>query len=390
MSFNDRYQLTYQDLVDHLMYSYQGSSSDHGLRDCRQAVQNAYLKFSFEKQWKYYQTIFRFFTVAAVDNTLAYTNSTRIATLGTALTSIPQAWAKYGRVKVGNVIYIIESYTDSTHVVLDSVVNPGADIASGTACTLYRSEYPLPNDFRAADLPRSEGGLSLFEYQGAAESLARDRLAANGGTPWRATLIGDRENPGGYVVSLQPYPSTVTSLDLQYQRIPRLMRLAGTETSSTQGTVAISAASAAVVGTGTAFDSSMVGSYLRCHSSTSALPTGLAGAYPYTEQRQITAVADTTHLTVGAVFDIAYASTKYTISDPVDAWVGMHDAILRGCELQLAISRRRDVNDARSNYLMALRQAMANDCLERNTESEMDGRGSFTSYTVTLPDGSVV
>jgi hypothetical protein len=385
MATNDRYILTFADLLDHLTYSFQGAQTDAGLRDIKQAIHNAYRNLCFEHDWHFYHTPRLLVTSAPTDVTLTYTQSTNTVTVSTALSATVQGWIKYGALIVGTMAYPVKDLLTSTTFSLDDNYRPAADVASTTG-KLVQYNYPFAGDFRSLLFVMADSPVEIVYERPA--TVEWWRRWAGGGIPVKWTIYQNMEDFGGFSVALYPYPQSSQNIQYVYQRAPRLMRYAGNETNSSAGTVAISTPTA-VVGTGTSFDASMIGSVLRVSSNTTSSPTGLSGGVPYSEQQVITAVADTTHCTVSPGFTGTYSGVKYRISDPVDVWQGMQTALLRGCEKELAIARDKGVDSKTQIYMMELRQAMANDNIARAQVGELGSGGYNHPYGVSTNVGVV-
>jgi hypothetical protein len=353
---------TFQDAVDHLVYNFHGGAQDATLRDVKQAVINAYNAVQHAFDWKYYWTHGRITVAAPSSVTFGYSTSTYVYTTSVAH-GISEANCPYYRLKYGNVVYPIDDYGGSATTLRgNQTLNPGTTLSSVSG-TLFRSEYPLPHDFKGMGDPIGEGGSSIAGWVAPDHWLYCERAIPASGSATEWSIMADEHRPGGFKIVLDPYPSSATTYDFIYQRVGRPLRYGGVETAATVGTLSNSASGTAVTGVATTFGTDMVGSVLRVGTSTTNAPTGQSGDYPYDEQRLIDTRSSNTACTVFPAFDNAHSAVKYTISDPVDIWSGMWQLFIRRCELELAIARGKDVDRVERQYLRELVIARENDRL---------------------------
>lgn len=348
--------LLYQDLIDHLRYNVQGGDIDPEQRDYRVAATNALREVAHNFDWQYYFTQARLtFNAAYSTGTLASSGTTVTLTGGTW-----PSWAKYGRLQVGSVVYTVASRTDNSVIVLDSAP---ITAFSGSSYALFQNVYTLPSDFRGMNKPLNEQGSIMEGYFTPQCWLGNERQSNNAGAhPLHWTIIQDPDYSGLFALAVEPYPTDAITVDFLYQRSPRRLRLTGFESTSSAGTVAGTAAGTTITGTSTSFDASMVGSFIRL-GTTSNYPDGDGGLYPYTEQYRIVSYTSATSIDVFPAITTTVSGVKYRISDPVDAWKGMHSAIFRRAEVELAIARGREQRLAMELYMGALQQARESDHL---------------------------
>lgn len=364
--------LLYADLIDHLRFNYQGTDSDADLRDMRQAIQTAYREVTFGANWQYYYTRGRVQLNAAYSTgTVGVVASTGVVTLATG--SWP-TWAASGVLRIGNVSYPVLSRSSNSVITVDATYGPAADITSGTAYTLFQSNYPLPANFRGMNKPYSEAGKDLLCYISPDRWLFDDRNDFQTADAVKWTIVEDNATPGGFSVQVWPVPNAALTLDFIYRRAPRDLRITGFETNSSSSVGTIATSGTTVTGTGTTFNSSMVGSFLRIGTSTSQVPTGYGGNYPYTEQKPITTYSSATSMAISSAFTATVSGLKYIVSDPVDMWAGMQTALLRRMEMELAICRGKDVDRATALAEQALTLARENDA-SLNFSQKVTGEG---------------
>lgn len=326
---------TYKELLD-LCLDYMGAeTTPEGLRYARQAVQSAMIGVQNQRRWTYYYNQLRITTNAMqTTGTVAYDHTggayERMLTLtgGTWPT-----WATFGSVVIANVPYEVAEYQTTTIITLAELSNPGADIASGTAYTLYRDTYPLPADFVQLDTPHIADRVDCLEYMQPDEWL-NVQSSRSQGTPSYYTLRGDPNYMGALAISFYPAPDTAYTIDSVYTRKPKPLLVDEYNTGS------VTTNSATVTGSGTSWDSTMVGTVIRFSSGSQKVPTGLAGSDPYYVERTVMSVTSSTQLEMDAASGFTLTGVKYSISDPVDIEESMFDLLRLECYKQLRTSRR--------------------------------------------------
>lgn len=338
---NSQPMLLYADAIEHLVYNMQAGNNEKEVRDVRMAIQTAYREVAYETDWKYYWTIGQIILNASYSTgTIEYDHtggsSERLVTLTTGTWP---TWARFGRIKIANVVYPIAARLSNSTIQLDEDVNPGTDIASGTSYTLFQNQYALPSDFRRLGDVIHENNSQVTGAMDQTEWLRLERNGPTSGTASRWSLIADPDLGGQMMLAIDPYPTAAATLQFIYQRSPRPVRLTGFESSSTVGTVSASAAGTTVTGTNTTFTSDMVGSFIRIGTSSDA-PDGLGGAKPYVEQRKIVSRASATSIEVYPAFTYAASGAKYRVSDPIDISQTMQTAFLRCVEREMSLARK--------------------------------------------------
>lgn len=346
---------TFQDLIDHGA-SYLGDTvSKDAVRDAKRAALDAYRDVAAAHRWSYYTTLGHINATAAystgtIDFDLTGGSYERLVTLAGG--TWPD-WARQGRLVISSVPYQIAERLSGSQVTLLHGSNPGADVASGTSYTLLRDTYPLPADFLSLDDVVLTAQSRCLKYVHPQEWLSRQRIYHSPSVPWAYTILGNPDFYGAMALSLFPAPDQSYALDFVYQRRPRPLLVDNLQ----DGTVTVSAGSAAVSGSGTLWASKHVGSVLRISDSRTETPTGLSGNYPYAVERVITDVASATSATADSTIATAYSSVLAVVSDPVDVEEGaMLTAVLRGIEKHLAMTRR--IKDALAPSVAAFREAL--------------------------------
>lgn len=316
---------TLADAVEYLIDSANATNIAEERRKARRAVLDAYREFPQRDTWAYFSRQGMITTQASQsDGTLAYDHTggaeERLVTLTGATVPSNGAWFT---LVIDGVHYPIETVVSSTTFTLPEFANPGADVASGTSYSMYRSIYPVPIDYRVGGDPvEFDGLMNSPVYVSPAEIVEYMRWNASPLNWAQAyTIRGGGQQYSGMVFEFAPPPSDARTLQFNYWADPRPIGLFGADIEYSTGTITI-ASGTTVTGSGTAFSSRMIGSVIRFTSSASVLPTGAAGAYgndnPYLEQRVITDVASATSLTIDQALENSYSAKKYTIGDPLD------------------------------------------------------------------------
>lgn len=309
--------LTYSDAVEHLVTHLGGGADDRVQARVRLAVYDAYRRVTMHPHgWRYYIQRARVNLNGLYSTgTVTYVASTRTFTLASG--TFP-SWAASGEIRLGLRAYKVETNPTSTTVVIGSLNAPTDDIATATEYQLVQTAYPLPASFQ--DVFQVEGDDNFAQqYIDPANWFDADRCGQSVGSPIFWTVMGN-ENINAYGrKSLYVYPAPTTSQphDFLMRRRPRDIRYSGQSAAEFTGTVTISAGSTSVTGSGTSFSSRMVGSVLRLTDGT-AVPTGLGGLEPYTDELVVSAVASATALTVQTAPATAYSGAKFRITDPLD------------------------------------------------------------------------
>lgn len=375
---------TYQDLIEHLADYEGGSTGDDTIRYCRRAVQDAYNHFSTLHNWSYLYTRGRVTTVAPLissTDSIAYDQPSLTVTLtGNTWPS----WVTQGVLVINNIPYAIASNPTSTTITLPPQNNPGADVAAGTAYTLYQDAYNLPIDFVSCDeIMNINYGLRLT-YEHAATWLTMQRIYRGPATPRIYSITGSPGFFGAMSLRFFPPPDNIYFMDFIYKR--RMRPLSTILVNA--GTASTTSGSTTVTGTGTNWDSTMVGASFRISiQGNNVTPTGPSGESPFYIERTILAVASSTSLTVDADPVYTASNLAYAISDPVDIEEGaMLNFMLRLCEKQVRISRRiKSTPEEIADYQASKMEAMEAD--NRSTMRQAVGSGGYPRRLRDFPSG---
>lgn len=353
----------------------------------REAVAAAYRKLPTERQWTWYWRFSRLqlhAPYAAGTVTYDHTGGGTCENQLTLAGGTWPDWADGGVLRIGSVHYDVYRRHSNTVLQLDAAVNPGADLTTATAYSLGQDSLLLPADFSGLGEPVYENHYGPIEMMSPAEWLRSVRYSSQTGWPRFYTVMPDDRLPDRFQMRLYPTPDQAATLDFVYYRRPRAVRFYDV----TAGTVSLSASSATVTGSGTAFSSAMVGSVLRANESPAAKdpPTGYEGLNPFAFESVITAVASATSLTVADAASAAAAGVRYRVSDPLDVDQAVMRSALAAGAVAFAARFTREPKDRRmadEEYRLELLKAMEAD--DRAARSRVVG-GDRGPWRVPLSD----
>lgn len=376
----DRGLHTYLDMLDYCSAWAQGGARSKQQSDYREAIQAAYRDVALATKWSYYLSEHRINLVAPYSTgTITYDHtggsSERLVTFSEALSSTVQDWAQYGRIIIDNAVHKVDRYLSTTTVTLDSVLNPGADVAAGTSFTLYRSTYPFPDDMLSVEEMFIEKGFWEASYVTPSEWMARERFLRQGGRTDFWTIMRDTKTRNRWAIHVAPYPSTAEPLGFIYRRRPRPMRFPGTESGERTATVTGTAA-ADTLTTSVALSTDFAGSVIRLRDDTTNIPTGMGGRYPFDEQHIIRSISSTTVTLDGTTLEKAYSGDKMVVSDPVD----MNEAMLEAFKAQIEYRLARMHGGGRDMPSLNTMKSLADAEIRRAMECE--SRNLPTRYVV--------
>lgn len=360
---------TYQDAVEWLVDSLEGSepNTDRANRLARKAIHEAYRDLPTLHNWTYLYRRHSFATVAQYSTgTVVYDHTggaySRMLTLTTGTWP---SWAAFGRVVFGGNHYDVATRESDSIITLSANSNPGDDVAS-TTYRIYRSAYPLPIDYGFHVSLVDEDGICI-PYATNEDAFINTEAFDTASDPDYFTVRGDGEYYGSLSLVFTPPPSAAERYMLLYGRTPRPLR-----TVLVSGTCSLTAGQLTVTGSG--FDSKHVGSIIR-FSSSETVPTSVFGTIagtdnPYLAQRAITAVSNSSTLTIDATVSSTtnLSGVGFTISDPLDfEHRSMLSVFLRLAEEKMAmLTGRKDYQQRQIATQMAIRQAVAADWRDRS------------------------
>lgn len=247
-------------------------------------------------------------------------------------------WAEDAAVRIDDVVCDVDARMSDTVITLDSVMNPGADVAS-TTYKLFKRWYPLPNDFVSFWGPLESSTHSFGSYVSPSEMLWNESYYDTTGDFRYYTIMPLQDAYGTLGIYLSYDSDATEPMNFIYKRRPRSLRYSGHDAADYAGTITVTASSASVVGVTTSFTANHAGAILRVSSSASVKPTGMEGSQPYEEQRSIASVEGSTAITLDGVIQTSRNGVKYSISDPMDIEVGAYQLFLSLCKKHLAFEK---------------------------------------------------
>lgn len=353
---------TYEDVYEHLLDVTGGGDDSRAITLAKTAILSAYREIPAVHDWSYYTTRGLIKTSEAyTTGTIAYDHTgganERLIT-GTD-TTFP-TWAGRGMIYFNNNWYDVDQWLSTTTLQLSVNSNPGEDVAAGESYTLAREMYTMPIDFRATREFQDIEQLWDLTYVAPSAWMELYQTRETTNEPRYFTFTRDSDYIGVMAVRFYPPPDAEYHYYYVYQRMPHPLRILN----YSEGTVAGTAATDSVTGTGTSWASAAhKGKIIRFGTTTDA-PTGLTGLTPFVEDRVITVVGGSTSLTVDTDLTYTHASgTKYAISDAIDLDQSvMMSAFLECCEKTYRrMKRESGWQQADKSYKDALLMAMAAD-----------------------------
>jgi hypothetical protein len=386
---------TFQDAGEHIDNVFNPAAKPGTGRDARmrrEAIINAYRAIPSRHRWSYFQRMAVISTEASYSTgTIAYDHTGGVYERELTLTD--GTWpsnAARGYVIIDDVHYPVSTRESGSIVTLDPNNNPGSDVNSGTSFVWYRDAYPLPVGFLTLNeiVDVTDGSGYPITYCSPSEHLQRSRNYGGAVTsqPEWYTIRNDGDYVGDLVIVFGRPPSSARSYEISYSHAPRALKVYKEST----GTIDVTAGTATVSGSGTAFSSNHIGSVIRFTTSSSDEPTSIIGNVdgtdnPFLEERIVTSVDSTTSLTIDSYVSSStgISSAKYTISDPIDIEpYSMLQYFLRLCELEYSkIAKREDWKEHAVWANEALMDAIDSDIRDRTIKSGMLDVGYGTGYT---------
>ncbi|KKL20130.1 hypothetical protein LCGC14_2458560, partial [marine sediment metagenome] len=159
--------LSYSDVVDACQDFLGGNATSASISDIYRCVQWAYREVSDIHSWSFLETEGRVHIKAEESSgTITYDHtggSTYERQLTLASGNTWPSWAADASVLIGDAIHTVQTRHSGDQILqLDSVLNPGADVAAGTSFQIFPMWYELPQDFASFSQPMAEGTLWRF------------------------------------------------------------------------------------------------------------------------------------------------------------------------------------------------------------------------------------
>lgn len=336
------YVMTFADAIQRAVAFLRGGGDSYAQDEIFQAVQSAYMEVWQARNWKYLWTYGRINTVEPYqEGTIEYDAGTRQVTLSGG--TWPD-WARYGTIRVANVLYNVAEKVSSTVVTLEAAQAPTESIAAGTSYTLFRAIYTLPADFQRVFGFSAEDHWCDLRLVDLREWMRWQRQTRSTGTPTSVAIGPDPDVLGQFAIYLYPAPQAARSIDFMYLRKARPLMISGEAEAHSQGTITANGTTT-ITGTGTLFSDAMVGSILRIGTG-NKVPQSWGSRNPPWDERVIVAVNSPTSITVDANVP-AISGVKYVVSDPVDLDESLINYFDAAIKRQLMLHQNREWQELR-------------------------------------------
>lgn len=353
-------RFTAHDLQDQLLDFLGADPGENAVRVARRAIAQAMREFATAARWSYLVVAGRLFMNGQyATGTIAFQASSGTFPNEVTLTPDPvlggawPSWARYGYLRINNIVSKVASVVSSTVLQLQTPLTYAADQPAATGFTLYRDTYTLPADFVMGDNMMAETIWGGLDYIQPAQWASWVRFRESYGVPQWYTIMGDPDVPGLLCVRIFPFPDQDATLDFMYSRKPREMKVFDLST----GTATVNAITTPTTITlsQSVLSAANIGAVIRL-SSTGATPDGFDGLNPSVYEGNIVAVPSATTCTVDAAVPTSFTGVGYRISDPIDLEdYAMLTAYVRCAEKHCAMQRlMKNAGQAEKAYDAAL------------------------------------
>lgn len=363
---------TYQDIVEHLLDVFDSERAGRPLRMARRACHEALREVMAAHRWKCYDSIRSFKTEAPYETgTITYTHTggayEQLVVLsgGTWPASV-----RYCRLAIAGISYPVDRRIDNTKITLSPNDNPGADILTATAYSLYRNSYPLPVGCVGIGELWDLVDQRKVDIISADEEFQDSICESDPDVPRAASIRNDQEYLNSLSLVFGTPPSDARTFSLTYRRSPR--RLV-TEKYST-GLVSVLAASTTCTLTTGTFATDHIGCIIR-FGTTAEEPTNIFGGLtdienPFSNERTILSVAtDGATCILDSALSAAVTAVKFTVSDPLDIeHTSMLTAFLRLAEHAYTVLTKREQKDRIERYQLARQAVLQAKDLDRRVD----------------------
>lgn len=359
--------LTFADACDHVLDQVVGGDqSPRNRRQAVRAVREAYNEIPARRNWRYYYRSFTLQTVASqTTGTIAYdyTGGTYERQVTLTGATWPSDVAGYGLI-INGARYGIDDRKSSTILTLDETDCPTADVSSGNAYTLVKDSYTLPANCRTIfSLYDVNAPGRLITCVDPGDIIRERRLVRGAAYPVMYSAYRGELYSGSLGIHFAPSPSGVRTYQCLGLFWPNPLTILD---DNGFGSVATTAGSTTLTGTGTSFTSDHVGCVIRISPSGSlAIPTDIQGEVqdnrlqPFAIQGVIRSVSSTTAAVLDVPAEKTVTGSGYRISSAIDIETGaMRNAFLRCCESRFATTDRKGMAERESLYESVLAKAM--------------------------------
>jgi hypothetical protein len=356
---------TAQDIVAYLLASTGGGAQDGEHAAVRQAVIHGVREVTQCRNWLWH-TRTGSFTTLQIQTTGSITTGSKVIAVADATGFVPGRVVAVGASVFPTPIRIVS--VNGNNVTVDVAAN---QTANGVT-VLPQTYYDLPSDLKDIDTLVTNTVGSLHCYLTPQEWQRLEINTRGAGEPYYYTLMRSDLNPDRWQVRFVGVPVNGTVVHYTYRVRPKPIKYMGYERITRQGTITLAGSS--VTGVGTAFPLDCAGAVIRFGSA--GMEAEAQGAtIPYLLERDISAVASATALTVANNSASLPANTKYAITDKIDVSPTMYTAILSACEMWYARIAGKPADAAMAVFNRDLRIAMENDVL-----APRSGRPHSTPY----------
>lgn len=375
-SFAGQQVLTFVDILDSLLMSYDIEADSRHFYIGKRAVQSAYRDFPSKHQWSYLKRRMMIVTRPALGGEQGtYNNTTRILFMpdlktnttpqgGGSATTLPED-ARYYNVILGNDQFEVEERISDNELRLHKWNNPGEDRSTPEPYWVYKSQYSLPAEF-----VRSEPLFELANNYFPTYCNPTQALEAMAGRyrPQRPTAYTIRSNDrrmGRMMVEFIPPPVQRRTYDAMIEVMPRALK--NYRYDSGLATIATNSDLVTLTGAGVVTQG-MENSIIRMGTATDfpGGPYGLfiGGDNDIAHEGFITEVLTATNqLRITPLPTSGLSNVKYVISDPVDIWPQAAENYFEMLvdEYFAARTNRRDLSTKKQQSMISLREAMGAD-----------------------------
>jgi hypothetical protein len=364
-SFAGNQVLTFNDILDSLLMSYDIEADSRHFYIGKRAVQSAYRDFPSKHQWSYLKRRMMIVTRPSQGGEQGtYKHDTRLLYMPDLAAPLP-ADARYFNVVFGNDAFEVEERISDYELRLHKWNNPGEDRLTGEPYWVYKSQYSLPPEF-----VRSEPLFELANNYFPTYCNPTQALEAMAGRyrPQRPTAYTIRSNDrrmGRMMVEFIPPPVERRTYDSIIEVMPRTLKRYRYDTG--MATIAQSSDLVTLTGAGVV-STDMENSIIRLGTNTDfpGGPYGLfiGGDNEIAYEGFITEVITSTNqLRVSPLPAAGHSNVKYVISDPIDIWPQAAENYFEMLvdEYFAARTNRRDLAPKKQQSMIALREAMGAD-----------------------------
>lgn len=371
---------TAQDVVHYLLASTGGGAQDGEHSAVRQAVVHGVREVMQCRQWLWHTKNGSFTTYLAT--------ATATVVQGSNVIVVSDAT----HMVVGRMLDIPPQYFPTNIRIVavsgNSVTVDHNAVASGSNVLVHpQVYYDLPLDMKDIDALVTNTVGTLHCYITPQEWQRLEVNTRGAGEPYYYTVMRSDKDPERYQVRFVGVPTNTTVVHYTYRYRPEPIKYMGYERVCRQGSIQCNGNT--VSGNATAFPADSVGRVIRFGSTTNdAEPVGSLS--PYTNESVIASRPSPTLLTIEGSLTLT-PTTKYAITDSLDASPQMYTAILSAADMWYARIANKPGDAPAAAFGRDLRIAMENDVVSPMSGWPQAGRITRTArtqgwYSPVLPD----